>query len=85
MHHVFSFGAYESCGKCTPCCLGNSRIEAIFGEIIYRGSRSTNRLEVGQIIDALRMTSLCGLGTGLAEFAASVERYYGEELERCFA
>ena len=23
VHHVFSFGAYESCGKCTPCRLGS--------------------------------------------------------------
>ena len=22
IHHVFSFAAYESCGKCTPCRLG---------------------------------------------------------------
>ena len=28
--HVFSFGAYESCGKCTPCRIGSRRIEEIF-------------------------------------------------------
>lgn len=27
MHHVFSFGAYESCGKCLPCRLGCPTIE----------------------------------------------------------
>ena len=30
VQHVFSFGADESCGKCTPCRLGTRRIEKIF-------------------------------------------------------
>ena len=25
VHHVFAFGAYESCGKCTPCRVGSAR------------------------------------------------------------
>jgi hypothetical protein len=38
-----------------------------------------------EIASALRATSLCGHGTGLAEFAQSVLRHYGEELAACFA
>ena len=34
IHHVFSFAAYESCGKCTPCRLGASRLEEIFRSIV---------------------------------------------------
>jgi formate dehydrogenase iron-sulfur subunit len=85
MHHVFSFGAYESCGKCTPCRLGSREVELIFDQAI-RGDacRNSGRSELGDLIEALRMTSLCGHGTGLAEFAASVQRYYREELEQCF-
>ena len=33
---------------------------------------------------ALKTTSLCGHGTGLAAFAESVLRYYGEEVASCF-
>ena len=27
LHHVFSFGAYESCARCTPCRLGARHVE----------------------------------------------------------
>jgi formate dehydrogenase iron-sulfur subunit len=86
MHHVFSFGAYESCGKCTPCRLGSRQVELIFDQVIKDGvTPNSNLSELSELIAALRMTSLCGHGTGLAEFAASIQRYYREELERCFA
>jgi NADH:ubiquinone oxidoreductase subunit F (NADH-binding) len=38
VHHVFSFGAYESCGECTPCRIGSRRIEEIFGRILNSGA-----------------------------------------------
>ena len=86
VQHVFDFGAYESCGKCTPCRLGTRRIEEIFSRIVASGRASTsNRDEWHELIHTLAMTSLCGHGTGLAEFAASIVRYYGPELESCFA
>lgn len=85
IHHVFSFGAYESCGKCTPCRLGSRRIEQIFSEILDKGTASMReKIEWDEIVSALASTSLCGLGTGLAEFAMSVSRYYREELAGCF-
>ena len=31
MRHVFEFGAFESCGKCTPCRLGTRRIVELLG------------------------------------------------------
>jgi formate dehydrogenase iron-sulfur subunit/NADH-quinone oxidoreductase subunit F len=40
--------------------------------------------ECEKIIAALKLTSLCGLGTGLAEFAESALRHYGKELELCW-
>ncbi len=86
IRHVFAFGAYESCGKCTPCRLGSSRIERMFGELRAEGSQpKARKAELIEILDALLKTSLCGLGTGLGEFGASVLRYYREELETCFA
>jgi NADH:ubiquinone oxidoreductase subunit F (NADH-binding) len=85
VHHVFSFGAYESCGKCTPCRLGSHRIEEIFRLVLERGaSGSEEQSDWAEIISALRLTSLCGLGTGLAEFAETVRLYHAEELQRCF-
>jgi NADH:ubiquinone oxidoreductase subunit F (NADH-binding) len=85
MRHVFDFGAYESCGKCTPCRLGSRRIERLFQQVIEAGRVPPyEKKECNEIVSVLAMTSLCGLGTGLAEFARSAMRHYAEELEPCF-
>jgi formate dehydrogenase iron-sulfur subunit len=85
IHHVFAFGAFESCGRCTPCRLGSRRVEQIFARIIENGSAPVKaRVEWDEIVAALAMTSLCGMGSGLAEFAHSASRRYGEEIGACF-
>jgi NADH:ubiquinone oxidoreductase subunit F (NADH-binding) len=86
VHHVFDFGAYESCGKCTPCRLGSRRIERLFQQILKTGHVPAHeRKECIEIVSALEMTSLCGLGTGLAQFVQSAFRHYAKELEPCFS
>jgi NADH:ubiquinone oxidoreductase subunit F (NADH-binding) len=85
VHHVFSFGEYESCGECTPCRLGSRRIEEIFEHIVSTGAApAANFSEWEQIVTALKMTSLCGHGGGLGEFADSLLRYHRDDLEPCF-
>lgn len=85
VHHVFRFGAYESCGACTPCRVGAARIEDLFARAV-----AGQRLPPGDHDDwqatvrALAATSLCGHGSGLAEFAVSVMTHYREELRSCF-
>jgi NADH:ubiquinone oxidoreductase subunit F (NADH-binding) len=86
VRHIFRFGAFESCGKCTPCRLGSRRIEEIFSRALEGGPTSRREgNDWGEIVSALSMTSLCGLGTGLGEFAESILRYYPKEVESCFA
>ncbi len=86
VQHVFSFGAYESCGKCTPCRLGSRRVEEIFTRLATgHHTPKPDATEWREIVNALRMTSLCGHGIGLGVFAESVLRYYGKELAACFA
>lgn len=85
VHHVFSFGAYESCGKCTPCRLGSRRMEDVFAAVLREGAaHHWDETDYQRIIAALKMTSLCGHGIGLGEFAESVLSHYGKELESCF-
>lgn len=86
VHHVFSFGAYESCGKCAPCRMGATRIEEIFRAIVD-GDRASmaDKQEWRDIQKVMRAACLCAHGTGLAEFAESILRHYGKELDACFA
>ena len=81
-----SFGAYESCGKCTPCRFGSGQIEEIFAR--YRKSDAMPAQRVPSVERnraRLEMTSLCGHGTGLGAFAESVLRYYRRGAASCFA
>jgi NADH:ubiquinone oxidoreductase subunit F (NADH-binding) len=85
VHHVFAFGASESCGKCTPCRLGSRRIEQLFAPPPGKPAGPAARETWQTLITTLAETSLCGHGSGLGEFAASIERYYAKDVARCFA
>ncbi|HNI33945.1 MAG TPA: NADH-ubiquinone oxidoreductase-F iron-sulfur binding region domain-containing protein [Microthrixaceae bacterium] len=86
LHHVLRFAAYESCGKCTPCRLGSSRLEQLLASVIAGiGLTEGHRQELVEIVDALAMTSLCGHGTGLAELTHSALRWYPDEVDAWFA
>ncbi|MGV0871228.1 complex I 51 kDa subunit family protein [Mycolicibacterium sp. XJ879] len=81
VHHVFRFGAYESCGACTPCRVGAARIEQLFSGVLDEAGDAEWR----STVRALAATSLCGHGSGLAAFARSVMTHYGEDLDSCRA
>jgi NADH:ubiquinone oxidoreductase subunit F (NADH-binding) len=84
VEHVFSFGAYESCGKCTPCRNGSGRVEEIFTNALAGDAPKADLRECRDLVAALKLASLCGHGTGLARFAESILRYYPQEIEPCF-
>ena len=77
IHHIAEFAARESCGKCTPCRRGSERMAQVFAEGVVSGR------EFDELNAALLQTSLCGLGTGLAEFTTTALRHYREELASC--
>jgi len=84
VEHVFSFGAYESCGKCTPCRSGSGRVAEIFANACAGDAMKADLQECCDLVTALKLASLCGHGTGLARFAESILRYYPSEVEPCF-
>jgi len=84
VEHVFSFGAYESCGKCTPCRSGSGRLEDIFADACAGDATKADLQECKDLVAALNLASLCGHGTGLARFAESILNYYPTEIEPCF-
>jgi NADH:ubiquinone oxidoreductase subunit F (NADH-binding) len=83
VHHVFRFGAYESCGKCTPCRVGAARLEGLLGDALTTAPGPTAARQWRDIVAALAATSLCGHGSGLAAFAHSIVTHYGAQLDRC--
>jgi len=51
------FFAEESCQKCTPCRIGNRALHAVFD-----GERTMTREQVDEWLEAMALTSICGLG-----------------------
>jgi len=73
------FTVEESCGKCTPCRIGNTRMYEILEKItVGNGTKEDlNRLkDLGQII---KDTSLCGLGNSAPNPVLSTIEFFHEE------
>jgi formate dehydrogenase len=51
------FFAEESCQKCTPCRIGNRALQAVFA-----GERTMPAGQVDEWLEAMALTSICGLG-----------------------
>lgn len=69
----------ESCGKCTPCRVGNKRLSEIL-EKITAGKASMDDLEQLRILSGvIKDTALCGLGqTSPNPVISTLEHFYDE-------
>jgi NADH:ubiquinone oxidoreductase subunit F (NADH-binding)/NADH:ubiquinone oxidoreductase subunit E len=71
----------ESCGKCVPCRVGSQKLVAMLtGWTHGEGSRDDLGL-LDELTDALRLTSICGLGQVVPAPIASVLKHFREEVE----
>ncbi len=74
----------ESCGKCVPCRVGSQKMVDILACWTQgRGTREDFAL-VEELSDALRMTSICGLGQVVPAPIASVLKHFPDEVEGHF-
>lgn len=79
----------ESCGKCTPCREGTTRMHQILkaitekplGDEIGRLERFRGIFHLEELADTCQVTSLCGLGQTAANPVLSTLRFFREEYE----
>ncbi len=76
------FTSTESCGKCTPCRIGNKRLYEILDKIT-QGNGTEDDLEKLRVLShAVKDASLCGLGrTAPNPVLSSLNLFYDECLE----
>lgn len=73
------FTVEESCGKCTPCRVGNKRLLEIL-EKITQGKGSMEDLETLKTLSTIiKDTSLCGLGQTAPNPVLSTLKYFEDE------
>jgi len=74
------FFAEESCQKCTPCRIGNRALHAVF-----EGERTMSRARADEWLDAMALTSICGLGQAAPVPVRNALAHWPELFERMTA
>ncbi|HEY2928302.1 NADH-ubiquinone oxidoreductase-F iron-sulfur binding region domain-containing protein [Piscinibacter sp.] len=72
--NVMAFFSDESCGQCTPCRVGTAKARQLIA-----GDRWDTEL-LGELSQAMRDASICGLGQAAPNPVDCVIRYFPEEL-----
>ncbi|MGL5437101.1 MAG: complex I 51 kDa subunit family protein [Lachnospiraceae bacterium] len=67
----------ESCGKCTPCREGGTRLYQLVGQIA-EGRGSIRDLEtIDDLAETMRLTALCGLGhSAVVPVTSSIQNFH---------
>jgi NADH:ubiquinone oxidoreductase subunit F (NADH-binding)/NADH:ubiquinone oxidoreductase subunit E len=79
--NALKFFRNESCGKCVPCRMGSQKmVDIVTGWTRGKGSAS-DMLLVDELTDALKLTSICGLGQFAHSPLTSVLQHFREEVD----
>jgi NADH:ubiquinone oxidoreductase subunit F (NADH-binding) len=60
--YFLEFTLHESCGKCTPCRIGNMRLYEMLSDITDGRANDTTLDTLKELCEVVKETSLCGLG-----------------------
>ncbi|WP_372751295.1 NADH-ubiquinone oxidoreductase-F iron-sulfur binding region domain-containing protein [Labilibaculum sp.] len=75
------FTVEESCGKCTPCRVGNKRLHEILDKITLGNGTKEDLDLLRNLSNVIKDTSLCGLGqTSPNPVLSTIENFYDEYL-----
>ncbi len=73
------FSVSESCGKCTPCRIGNKRIFEYLEKICNFSATKEDLENLKYLAETVTKTSLCGLGQSAPNPVISTIKYFGSE------
>ncbi|WP_461206498.1 NADH-ubiquinone oxidoreductase-F iron-sulfur binding region domain-containing protein [Clostridium sp. DL1XJH146] len=75
------FTVEESCGKCTPCRIGNRRLYEILEKITQGKGTPQDLIDLKELGDTIKDTSLCGLGQTAPNPILSTLHFFKDEYE----
>lgn len=82
--NAVTFFRNESCGKCIPCRTGTDHLVQML-DVVREGGAASELLEpVEDLAEAMRLTSICGLGQTAALPLISALKYFPDEFEGLF-
>jgi NADH:ubiquinone oxidoreductase subunit F (NADH-binding) len=71
----------ESCGKCVPCRVGSQKMVDLLTGWTQGQASSTDMALIEELSDALRLTSICGLGQVVPAPIASAMKHFRDEVD----
>ncbi|MDP4289822.1 MAG: NADH-quinone oxidoreductase subunit NuoF [Bacteroidota bacterium] len=79
--YYLDFTVEESCGKCTPCRVGNKRLYETLDKICHGNGTMEDLDKLRNLSNVIRDTSLCGLGqTSPNPVLSTLDNFYHEYL-----
>ncbi len=79
--YFMNFVQEESCGKCTPCRLGTKAMLDTLARICEGGGQEGDIEYLEELANAVKASSLCGLGQTAPNPVLTTLRYFREEYE----
>lgn len=73
------FTVEESCGKCTPCRVGNKRLYEMLTKITEGKATLEDLDAMKNLAETIKMTSLCGLGQTAPNPVLSTMNFFYDE------
>lgn len=75
------FFKYESCGKCTPCREGIKEVINLLDKFINKTATQSDLDKLKTLVEVIRNTSFCGLGSSSVTSIISALKYFNDEFE----
>lgn len=75
------FSASESCGKCTPCRIGNQKLGELLDKLTAGKGTVADLQQIEQLSQMIIDSSLCGLGQSSPNPVLSALRYFPDEFQ----
>jgi NADH:ubiquinone oxidoreductase subunit F (NADH-binding)/(2Fe-2S) ferredoxin len=80
--YYLDFTVEESCGKCSPCRIGNKRLYELLDKITQGNGTMEDIDKLRNLSNVIKDTSLCGLGqTSPNPVLSTMENFYDEYME----
>ena len=73
------FTMEESCGKCAPCRIGNTRLHELLEKITAGHGTPDDLVQLKELAQTIKATSLCGLGMSAPNPVLSTLRFFADE------
>ena len=79
--NAVKFFRNESCGKCVPCRMGSQKMVDILTGWTHGKGTAADMVLIDDLTEALKLTSICGLGQFAHSPLSSVLLHFREEIE----